>query len=162
INLFLEQYFQEADSVIDQEIVNIEKGIMPHMLPAPEPISFDYKGFQRGKKNIVAAVNNTNYEKAQVALYNNIGKAYLQKGKLAYALKHFTKALKIDPCDLATVLNCGQVLTSHGLVQKARSLYRSYLRENPNDNKVGQALESLNCEKRIEGRDDVTPEYKKD
>jgi glycosyltransferase involved in cell wall biosynthesis len=119
-----------------------------------------------GRKDIDGALNA--FKKAIevaphfIAAHNNIGKAYLQKGELANALKYFTKALKINPYDIATVLNCGQVLTSHGLAQKARSLYRSYLRENPNDNKVIQALESLNCEKRIEGRDDVTPEYKKD
>lgn len=119
-----------------------------------------------GRKDIDGALNA--FKKAIevaphfIAAHNNIGKAYLQKGELANALKHFTNALKINPYDLATVLNCGQVLTSHGLVQEVKSLYRSYLRENPNDNKVIHALESLNCERRIEGRDDVTPEYKKD
>jgi len=119
-----------------------------------------------GRKDIDGALNA--FKKAIevaphfIAAHNNIGKAYLQKGKLAYALKHFTKALKIDPYDLATVLNCGQVLTSHGKIEEAGKLYRSYLRENPNDNKVIHALESLNCEKRIEGWDDVIPGYKKD
>ncbi|MCH7555844.1 MAG: glycosyltransferase [Planctomycetes bacterium] len=119
-----------------------------------------------GRKDIDGALNA--FKKAIevaphfIAAHNNIGKAYLQKGELANALKHFTNALKINPYDLATVLNCGQVLTSHGLVQEARSLYMSYLQENPNDNKVIQALENLNCEKRIEGWDDVIPEYKKD
>ncbi len=92
-----------------------------------------------------------------VSAHNKIGKLYLEKGLLANALKHFTKALHIDPYDHNTVLNCGRLLATHGQLASAATLYNSYLQQKPHDIDVIQAMKNLNNSKTADIDRDIVP-----
>ncbi len=75
------------------------------------------------------------------------GKLCSQKGKFAEAIKHFTKALKVNPYDRNTVLNCGKILSEHNKIQEAKTLYNCYLQKYPDDKKILDSLAKLRINK---------------
>ncbi|MHC4680535.1 MAG: glycosyltransferase [Planctomycetota bacterium] len=183
--LFMDKYVREAEKILDREVLLFTKGKNKELLPAPEPILIseitkylsliDYEvpdnvgkihrqgedlfaqGDLEGALNAFTKV----VEMAPnfIVAHNNIGRLYLQKGQPTAALKHFTRALKINAHDRTTVLNCGHILAGHGRIEDARRLYLSYLQTNPQDQEILQALTALRETKPVEISQDVATVY---
>lgn len=113
-----------------------------------------------GEESLETLIKAVEENPDSTAAHNNIGRFYLQKGQTDKTLKHFTKALKIDPYDHTTVLNCGQMLTNHGRIEDAEKLYWSYLQVNPNDDEITQAFEKLRSSKAAETVNEASSGYK--
>jgi sulfatase maturation enzyme AslB (radical SAM superfamily) len=78
-----------------------------------------------------------------VVAYNNIGVTYWQTGDIEKSLDYFLKAMKVNPNDRDTVLNCGKVLLCLEQRDEARQLYSTYLRTHPNDMEISGILSEI-------------------
>ena len=80
---------------------------------------------------------------ANTAPYDNLGVVYFHTGKLNKALRCFAKALSIDPNDQSTTFNCCELLKFLKKNEEAKTMYISYLKRNPGDTKMINALKAL-------------------
>ncbi|MCX5637805.1 MAG: glycosyltransferase [Planctomycetota bacterium] len=165
--LFMDKYIEEAEKILDREILLFKEE--KYLLPAHKPILIsEIKEFlpsdadeinRQGqelltKGDFVGALDA--FTRAieivpdSVFVHNNIGRLYLQKGEPASALKHFTQALKIDSHDRLTVLNCGQLLATNGRIEDAGKLYWSYLQRHPDDKEIANILTKLEKDRAVE------------
>lgn len=79
----------------------------------------------------------------------NLGIALAQKGDMTDAVRHFHRALQINPDDAKSINNLGKVLTSEGKLDAAIQDFNHALRIQPDDAKV---LNNLSVALADEGR----------
>jgi tetratricopeptide (TPR) repeat protein len=65
------------------------------------------------------------------AVYTALARAFAASGQNTQAVKNYTKALRVNPFDPETVINCSQFLSSLGQNEQAHKLASACLRNNP-------------------------------
>ncbi len=170
---YMEQYLNEAETILDREIKLFEKSSTQKILPAPSPVSFENinsltqdrfdisinthasrineqgeKLFAQGNKTAALST----FSKAikmdpQYALaYNNIGVIYWQQNKIQETLEHLQKAFDLNPKDSDIIYNFTAVLCKQKKYDRAQNIYVTYLLEHPGDHRIETAFNEL-CKK---------------
>jgi tetratricopeptide (TPR) repeat protein len=75
--------------------------------------------------------------------YSNLGVVYWQAGEAGKAMEYFGKALKIDPYNRDTVMNCGRILAYSGDTEDAKKLFKSFLSKKSDDEEILLLMNSL-------------------
>ncbi|HUW17755.1 MAG TPA: methyltransferase domain-containing protein [Sedimentisphaerales bacterium] len=77
--------------------------------------------------------------------HNNLGVVYFQKSNHDLALKHFEKAMRLEPGNRLFVFNCGKLLKSLGMASETKDVYSDFLKIHPGDDEIRGLLKGLNA-----------------
>ena len=75
--------------------------------------------------------------------HNNLGRLYLDQGKLKEAEAELNKALELDPKDFHAQKNLGRVYSAQGKLVEAKKKFEDALRLNPDYAEAKNYLEEL-------------------
>lgn len=128
--------FKEADSVLEHAIEKYPNSIDLLNLQAMIKI---YMGDKEGAKVILFDL--IGRWPTQYAAYNNLAIIFWESGDFDNAMKYFEETLKVSNYNRAAVFAYGEMLTSLKKFARAKELFGTYLKNNPDDKEVQRLLE---------------------
>lgn len=72
--------------------------------------------------------------------YNNLAVISWEEGDLKTALQYFIRAIKNDPDDRNTIMNCSRLLNDLGKHGETETLCMAYLQKHPHDEEISQLM----------------------
>ncbi|HKI85346.1 MAG TPA: tetratricopeptide repeat protein, partial [Thermoanaerobaculia bacterium] len=117
--------------------------------PAPKGTSTSESATGAGGAAPESGSSPSGKEESSPEIHNNLGRLYLQKGKVDDAKKEFEKALELDPNNSDAMLNLASTYNVKGQTADAEQLIKRALQVNPNSVPALSALAEL---KRDEGK----------
>ncbi len=87
---------------------------------------------------------------------NLLGAMAWEAGSTDTALRHFHNALRYNPYDRPTIINCSAALARVGRPEESRQIYAAYLRFNPGDIEIGRWCRRLEAGQNLQPPDQFT------
>ena len=142
-NLIHEGMFNEAKVIIQDAIDKCPES--PALLNYMAELKFQSENKEEAK---VIFQEITRKWPDYATAHNNIAVISWEEGDFKKALQYFIRAIKNDPDDRDTILNCGRLLTALEKYEDAEKLYKSYLQKHPHDEDISQLLADLESKDR--------------
>lgn len=135
-SLFESSRFDEAYAVLEQAIEKYPDSPDLHNLQAA--LKFQM-GDKEGTKIVLFDL--INRCPAYFPAYYNLALIFWNSGDFENAVKYFEDALRTSNFDRSVVFSYGDMLSSHKKYAKAKELYETYLKTNPNDSEIHSLLQ---------------------
>jgi tetratricopeptide (TPR) repeat protein/glycosyltransferase involved in cell wall biosynthesis len=130
---------------------DVQKAISPRLSQQGARLSHEaHKAFQdrQLQKAKEIAENITGKIPGHPPASNLLGVMAWEAGANDRALRYFHNALRTNPYDRPTIINCARALTLVGQPDEARQIYAAYLRFNPGDLEIGRWCRELETDNR--------------